>query len=462
MFDEPAQPPCVHWSRGEMALPPRDKAVVRKENLGDLLEVGSGGFGRVYKARHQDWGRDVAVKILNRDARSSMFKEADFMDLSAFEFVLRVYGIYEGPSGERGLVTAYMKRGSIESLQEKLSGPPPWPLAFQLAHQTALAMNFLHLKDIVHLDLKPNNILLSDELNARLADFGLSTVSRSVVGGPVSHTGPQGTFKYMPPEAFKLSYEPTRSFDIYSFGILLWSIFSGKEPYQGAGYSRVELRIVEEDDRPGCENLLSLQVDGIKELVELMKTCWVKTPSERPRFRDIFKTTECLFSRHSHNVRRAVDEVLTKLDLPNQAQEKKLNPSNDYSGAPLNDVVDLGDIVEVKLESFQTNRNSRVRHDRTQLSSDGDSRQTMTREEKAEFVDDHRPAIIQGVTHALAIAEELGKMVHSETYSKIRAIKTPEGQVRELYSILRVKKVKAAFYDALKKHEPFLMDELKG
>uniref|UniRef100_A0A8C6WGQ6 Protein kinase domain-containing protein n=1 Tax=Neogobius melanostomus TaxID=47308 RepID=A0A8C6WGQ6_9GOBI len=275
------------------------------EHLGDMLEVGSGGFGRVYKARHKDWGFDVAVKILKEDASHYTFKEGSFMDLASCEFVLRVHGVYKGPLGERGLVTDYMSRGSIESLQTKLSGPPPWPLAFQLAHQTALAMNFLHHKNIVHLDLKPNNILLNDELNVRLADFGLSTVSKSVVSdNRNSHTGPQGTLQYMPPEAFDLSYNPVRAFDIYSFSILLWSIFSGKEPYPG--YSIVKARITE-GDRPDCKDLLSLNVDGIRALVDLMKRCWEGDPDKRPY---ILKTTEELFSRHSDNIRRAVDEVL--------------------------------------------------------------------------------------------------------------------------------------------------------
>lgn len=432
---------CGHRSEREMALPPCDKAVVRKESLGDMLEVGSGGFGRVYKARHKDWGFDVAVKILKRDASHFMFQEANFMDLASCEFVLRVYGIYKGPSADRGLVMEYMRRGSIESLQKQLSGAPPWPLAFRLSHQTALAMNFLHCKNIVHLDLKPSNILLNDELNAKLADFGLCTVSKSSVGASRdSYTGPQGTFKYMPPEAFQLSYKPVRAFDIYSFGILLWSIFTGEEPYPGANYTRVELRIPE-GDRPRCENLQILQVVGIKDIVALMEICWEENQNKRPHFKDILETTEKLFSRHSNDIRRAVDEVLTKLDSPNQAQQHNLKPVNEHTAALQNDVVD------------QVNR----------VSLKDDSSKTLTRKEKAKFVDQHRPALIQRVSHALAIAEELGNMVHSETYSTIRAKERPTDQVRVLYSeTLRSggERVKAAFYDALKKHQPFLMEEL--
>ena len=58
--------------------------------------------------------------------------------------------------------------GSVESLMNDLSGPPPWPLAFRLAHQVAAGMNFLHAERIVHQDLKPSNVLLTENLDARV------------------------------------------------------------------------------------------------------------------------------------------------------------------------------------------------------------------------------------------------------------------------------------------------------
>lgn len=90
-----------------------------------------------------------------------------------FDFVLRIYGMYDGTpfkgmSRKRGIVMEHMKRGSIETLQENLAGPPPLPLAFRLAHQVAQGINFLHLKNILHGDLKPSNVLLTDELHAKV------------------------------------------------------------------------------------------------------------------------------------------------------------------------------------------------------------------------------------------------------------------------------------------------------
>lgn len=88
--------------------------------------------------------------------------------------VLRVHGMYRGclpnggPSIHLGIVMEFMDRGSVETLLEALSGSPPWPLAFRLAHEVALGMNFLHCKNILHHDLKPSNVLLNGDLHAKV------------------------------------------------------------------------------------------------------------------------------------------------------------------------------------------------------------------------------------------------------------------------------------------------------
>ncbi|KAM6936922.1 receptor-interacting serine/threonine-protein kinase 3-like [Xenentodon cancila] len=219
---------------------------VRNEDLENWVWIASGGFGDVFKARNKKWGFDVAIKLLYDDARAilprekAVYNEANNMEKVSSEFVLRVYGIYEGcppikgKSMQQGIVTPFMRKGSIEKLQRDFPDPLPWPLVFRLAHEVALGMTFLHSTALLHHDLKPSNVLLNDDLRVKLSDFGLSRTSFSVLNSRQNsqeETG--GSYKYMPPEAFSLSYQPCRSFDIYSYGILLWSIITGKEPYPG-------------------------------------------------------------------------------------------------------------------------------------------------------------------------------------------------------------------------------------
>lgn len=95
------------------------------------------------------------------------------MRVTACKYVPRLYGLFHGvPLAEttphRGIVMDFMERGSIWSLLTALSAPPPWPLAFRIANQIALGMNFLHAQELMHFDLHPKNVLLDEDLNAKV------------------------------------------------------------------------------------------------------------------------------------------------------------------------------------------------------------------------------------------------------------------------------------------------------
>ncbi|XP_017261240.1 receptor-interacting serine/threonine-protein kinase 3-like isoform X2 [Kryptolebias marmoratus] len=460
--------------------------VIRDTDLEEWNYIGSGGFGDIYKACHKTWGLDVAIKLPLQSRRAeekALVNEANNMKILEFDFVLRIYGIYDGTpprkgiSSQRGIVMEYMRRGSIETLQKNLAGPPPLPLAFRLAYQVALGINFLHLKNVLHQDLKPSNVLLTDELNAKLADFGLSRVTTSVLKTSDKTEGDfGGTLKYMPPEALKnVSYEPARSFDIYSYGILLWSIFTGQEPYEGKNDSLVKLRIPE-GDRP------EVKLEGMEELVTLMTKCWDKNPENRPKSEEIMKETKKMFSKHQRKVTAAVFEVLSKLDSPTSDQfpltgGADSNTSHPSENAKSNDIVDhprfttqdLG--VAVGTPSGEAASPSQDQHRDTQVKqpdtftpkmSDSVCTKNLTKTEKATFVDDKRAELIQRTSQIMAIVEELGKRVHPEAYSTIKAKKVPQEKMRQIYetTLRSGESAKAAFYDALKKHEPDLMEDL--
>ncbi|KAM7414442.1 hypothetical protein PAMA_019319 [Pampus argenteus] len=414
--------------------------------LKEWVSCGSGGFGHVFKTRHKSWGFDVAIKLLHDgvSTEKALYEEASYMQEASSEFVMRFYGFYKGEmSVQKGIVMDFMRRGSIQSLQNDLPGPPPWPLVFRLAHQVALAINFLHLKGLMHRDLKPSNVLLTEDLNAKVTDFGLSRVSTSALNSKEEMAGENaGSYKYMPPEAFEVSYQPVRAFDIYSYGILLWSVVTGKEPYPMGDYNRVELRIPL-GDRPSLNEIDQMKAEGLKELVDLMKSCWNGKPSERPAAEKCCEDAENIFSRHGKGINNAVYEVKTRLDSPalGSLQPPEWSKSNDtVNGA--------------RLEN--TERSSK---------QDFVTAGKMNDTDKAKFVDDKRAELIQKVSEVMAITEELGRMVHDEAYSQIEAQQTSQDKMRVLYQRTfrsGVIKVKAAFYDALKKHEPELVERLGG
>ncbi|XP_047452448.1 receptor-interacting serine/threonine-protein kinase 3-like isoform X3 [Mugil cephalus] len=437
---------------------------VRHESLENLEHIGSGGFGVVYKARHKDWDFDVAIKVIREAASSqlshsspivndekALHDEADHMDTASCPFVLRILGIYQGnpPKMSKGIVMEFMGRGSILSLRNELSGPPPWPLAFRLAHEVALGMNFLHSKNLLHQDLKPSNVLLDDDLHAKLADFGLARVSTSALKNEETTGVLGGSYKYMPPEAFPLTYKPVRAFDRYSYGILLWSILTGKEPYPDAEYARVHLRIPL-GDRPDCKEIDLQKAEGLKELVDLMKRCWDAEPSNRPEFKECLEVTESVLSMHKKGIADAVHRVLTGLGSPTTAHNSNKSPS--FSVTPQTQDSSLSFAEQPKsydsVDGFMIQK------------LDSDSAENLTDSDKAKFIDTNRAKLTQGVSEVLAIVEELGDMVHGETYSTISAEPTSQGKMRVLYQRTFRSggiRVKAAFYDVLKKHHPDLV-----
>ncbi|KAM4554239.1 ankyrin repeat and protein kinase domain-containing protein 1-like isoform 2-T2 [Fundulus diaphanus] len=369
-------------------------------------------------------------------------------------YVLSVYGIYQGKpphenTEQQGIVMEFMERGSIHNLTTDLDGPPPLPLAVQLVYQVALGMQHLHSNKFIHHDLKPSNVLLDKDFNVKLADFGLSRVTASVSSNIQQSTGgTAGTLHYMPPEAFGLNCKATRSFDVYSYGILLWSIFTGKEPYEGKPFELVAFRI-QKGDRPDVSLLLNEKNETKKKMVELMRRCWDGDPNKRPTFNDIVEATKLLFSVHKDGIGASVQEVLSKL-VPNSqrsSQDHQTNvaacdPSPAQGNAVPNDIVD---------------------HPRfaAQQTSVGFGSRNLTEQEKTTFVDDRREYIIQETTDAMAIAKELWDMgmIQKEKYSSIKAKETNEDKMRTLFTTLRQgKRVKAAFYDALIKHNPEMLN----
>nr|KYP58443.1 Serine/threonine-protein kinase-like protein ACR4 [Cajanus cajan] len=198
--------------------------------------VGKGSFSCVFKGVLKD-GTVVAVKraIMSPNVQKNskeFHTELDLLSRLNHAHLLNLLGYCE-EGGERLLVYEYMAHGSLHQhlhgnkvMKEQLD----WVRRVTIAVQAARGIEYLHgyaCPPVIHRDIKSSNILIDEEHNARVADFGLSLLGPADSSSPLAEL-PAGTLGYLDPEYYRLHYLTTKS-DVYSFGVLLLEILSGRK-----------------------------------------------------------------------------------------------------------------------------------------------------------------------------------------------------------------------------------------
>ncbi|OVA04953.1 Protein kinase domain [Macleaya cordata] len=197
-------------------------------NFDDSKELGDGGFGTVYYGELRD-GRVVAVKRLyeNNCKRVEQFmNEVTILSLLRHQNLVTLYGCTSRHSRELLLVYEYVPNGTVADHlhgEQAKAGLVTWPIRMSIAIESAGALAYLHASDIIHRDVKTNNILLDNNFHVKVADFGLSRLFPT----DVTHvsTAPQGTPGYVDPEYYQC-YQLTDKSDVYSFGVVLIELIS--------------------------------------------------------------------------------------------------------------------------------------------------------------------------------------------------------------------------------------------
>jgi WD40 repeat protein/DNA-binding SARP family transcriptional activator len=197
-----------------------------------LLEpIGEGAFGVVYRATQPQIGREVAIKAIHPqlanhpDFVRRFEREAQIVARLEHPHIVPLYDYWRGPDGAF-LVMRYLRGGSVEDLIAE--GPLPVDRTATLLDQIAAALAAAHRQGVVHRDVKPGNVLLDEEGNAYLTDFGVALDA----GSPerTSGTMMRGTPAYLSPEQVRLEAATPRS-DVYALGVVLYEMLTGKHPY---------------------------------------------------------------------------------------------------------------------------------------------------------------------------------------------------------------------------------------
>lgn len=217
--------------------------------------IGRGGMADVWSARDTRLNRTVAIKTISRDLSGSqevdpvkLFeREAQTIAQLEHPHILPIYGFGEF-QGQLYIVMRYVTGGSLEDLIA--DGPMPIKETLRMANSIAKALDYAHSNKVVHLDLKPSNILLDSNHSPYLADFGLATVLGPE--GRAANPG-YGTLLYMAPEQLTASQIDHRA-DIYSFTILLFHMLTGELPFD-ATTSLALKQLQMQEDLPDMETV---------------------------------------------------------------------------------------------------------------------------------------------------------------------------------------------------------------
>ncbi|HVV82199.1 MAG TPA: serine/threonine-protein kinase, partial [Kofleriaceae bacterium] len=216
-------------------------------------KLGEGGMGSVYLAEHPHIGKKVALKVLHAEFAADQsvvarfFTEAKAVNDIGHPNIVDIvdYGMIQGPNAE-GLVYFIMEFLPGHTLTDLIRAEAPLPpeRALNIAVQVADALAASHKMKIVHRDLKPDNIMLAPRGRERdfvkLLDFGIAKLTGDQPGSHKTRTGlVMGTPAYMSPEQCEGRGNIDHRSDIYSLGIVIYEMITGRVPFYGEGYGEI-------------------------------------------------------------------------------------------------------------------------------------------------------------------------------------------------------------------------------
>ncbi|XP_069461832.1 tyrosine-protein kinase Blk isoform X1 [Ambystoma mexicanum] len=256
----------TQWGTDEWEIP--------RESLKLVKKLGAGQFGEVWMGYYKSKTK-VAVKTLKEGSMSpeAFLAEANLMKMLQHDKLVRLHAVVT--QEPIFIVTEYMAKGCLLDFLKTVQGMClPLRTLIDMSAQVAEGMAYLEKKNYIHRDLRAANILVSDSLGCKIADFGLA---RIIDNEYEAHEGAKFPIKWTAPEAINFGVFTIKS-DVWSFGILLTEIVTyGRTPYPGMTNPEVIRHIDKGYRMPRPEKCPP-------ELYEIMMKCWKKKSEDRPTF----------------------------------------------------------------------------------------------------------------------------------------------------------------------------------
>ncbi|CAK8697483.1 unnamed protein product [Clavelina lepadiformis] len=303
--------------------------------------VGYGSSGRIRYCRHKQLG-ECAVKCfaisgdaqLIEERKKKILAEAKILQNMTHKNIMQVHGVTSW-SNSMGIITDFFKYGNLEDLLLKSNKLKdiPWPLRLRIAIEISQALSFLHnykrSKALVHGDLKPQNILITDDLRAKLGDFGSVTLIAFTGASSMSTTVPsntQHTPLYTAPEFLKdvCQTKRTTKMDVYSYGMILYELLTRLVVFHGATVHVhvVVSAIISQGQRPSSKYLDKVQETlepGDREifttLKSIMERCWTENPCDRPQIDSVQDELKAIYKNDfERQLPQMVNQVLSEME----------------------------------------------------------------------------------------------------------------------------------------------------
>ena len=239
-------------------------------------QVGTGGMSDVYKAKDHTLGRYVAIKVLKSEFSEDTNFVSKFRTEAQSAAVLEhpnIVNIYDvgSENGIHYIVMEYVEGITLKTYIGK-KGQLTYKEALSIAIQVGRGIQAAHAKNIVHRDIKPQNIIISTDGKVKVTDFGIArAVSENTI-----HSDVMGSVHYASPEQARNGYVSSRS-DIYSLGIVMYEMVTGRVPFDGDSTVAVAIQHLQDEMDPPSKYAPNLPVS----LEKIIQKCTQKSPDRR-------------------------------------------------------------------------------------------------------------------------------------------------------------------------------------